>query len=384
MKTTFNLQQMPFTRFGYQVIREIDVDIRQIGAEKVLIIIDREMKEAGLTRTFEQQIHAAFQTVGIHVIEEKILSFSSIKRALESIDPCRFDVIVGYGGWRCTDMSKILSIAACNTFTRESVKSGTHEITQHGIPIVSVPTTPPNGAEIDDSVMIRDENTRLMHVFRHPFMIPRLTMIDPHLMLTIPPDLTASTGLDALSHALEAIVSMDASPFSEMYALQGLALLRENLVTAFRFPDNIKARYNIALGSLYAALALNMTGSGIVHAMSYPLSTRFDISHPQASALMLPHVMRYNLPVVPQLMSRIARYFGKPLNDEEAEAGKAIDALLELYHQLDHPVDLRAYNVPRIEIDAMVEDVTRHENLLSRNPRIIQAENIKAIYESAM
>ncbi|MBN1879417.1 iron-containing alcohol dehydrogenase [bacterium] len=384
MKTTFNIQQMPFTRFGYQVIREVDKDISQIGAEKILLIIDKEMKGSGLTIAFEQQITSSFSSVAVHVIEEKILSFNSIRKALESIDPAEFDVIVGYGGWRCTDMSKILSIASSNKFTRESVKSGTHEITRHGVPVVSIPTTPPNGAEIDDGVLIRDETTRLMHVFRHPFMIPRLTVIDPHLMITIPPDLTASTGLDALSHALEALISIDASPFSEMYALQGFALLNENIVSAFRQPDNIKARYNVALGSLYAALALNMTGSGAVHAMSYPLSTQFDISHPQASALMLPHVLRYNLPVVPQLMSRIARYFGRQINDEEADASKAIDALLDLYHQLEHPIHLRAYNVPRIELDTLVDAVLQHEDLLNRNPRIIQAENIKAIYESAI
>ncbi len=376
---------MPFTRFGYQVIQEIETDLRQIGADRVLLIVDREMKDMGLTNHFEQQISTAFASVDVHVIEEKILSFNSIQKALAGINPGQFDVIVGYGGWRCTDMSKIISIASSNEgFTRESVKSGTHEITTHGVPVVSIPTTPPNGAEIDDSVLIRDDSTRLFHVFQHPFMIPRLTVIDPQLMMTIPPDLTASTGLDALSHALEALISIDASPFSETYALQGFALLRENLVTAFRQPDNIKARYNVALGSLYAALALNMTGSGVVHAMSYPLTAFFDISHPQASALMLPHVLRYNMPVVPQQMTRIARYFGKTVNDSETDAGKAIEALLELYHQLEHPVDLRAYNVPRIELDHLVAAVLRHERFLARNPRIIQTENIRSIYEAAM
>ncbi|MGB3977310.1 MAG: iron-containing alcohol dehydrogenase [bacterium] len=384
MKTTFNIQQMPFTKFGYQVIKNLQDDIRMIGAERALLIIDRDMKNIGLTTSIETCVSSTFHHFHIHVIEEKILSFSSIQKALESLGDQKFDIIIGYGGWRCIDMSKVLSIALTNDFSKEMVKSGTHRIANHGIPIVSIPTTPPNGAEIDDNVIIRDQTTKHIHVFRHDFMIPRLTIIDPYLMLTMPLDLTASTGLDSLSHGIEALISMNASPFSEMYALQGLALLKENLLVAFRFPDNITARYNVALGSLYTALALNMTGSGVVHAMSYPLSARYDISHPQASAMMLPYIMKFNLPIVRPQMARIARYFGKAVQDEETDAEKAIDAILELFHQLEHPTDLRAYNVPRIEFDLLVESVLGYESFLQRNPRIIQNEDIKTIYEDAL
>ncbi|MCD4653929.1 iron-containing alcohol dehydrogenase, partial [bacterium] len=262
MKTTFKIRQMPSTQFGFQVIKDLNKNIQSIGAEKILLVIDNEMKELNLTQNVEKQLCDTFRSVSIHVIKEKILSFSSIQQILTEIDPADFDVIIGYGGWRCTDMCKVLSIAAKNKFTSEMVKSGNHNITTHGVPTISVPTTPPNGAEIDDNVLIRDEITEKIHVFSHPFMAPRLTVIDPGLMLTLPPDLTASTGIDALTHAIEAIVSIEASPFSEMYALQGFALLKENLIRAFRQPNDIKARYNVALGSLYTALALNMTGSG--------------------------------------------------------------------------------------------------------------------------
>jgi len=371
-------------RFGYQVIREIGRNIRAIGADRVLLIIDRDMKRKGLTRDVEEQVADNFSNSEVHVIQEAILSFSSIQQVLKDTDPSRFDVIIGYGGWRCTDMCKVVSIASKNPFSSQAVKSGHHEISEHGVPIVSVPTTPPNGAEIDDSVLIRDDDTGKIHVFTHPFMAPRLTLIDPGLMVTIPPDLTASTGLDSLSHAIEALVSIDASPFSEMYALQGFALLKENLVSAFKHPESIKARYNVALGSLYSALALNMTGSGAVHAMAYPLSARCNISHPQATALMLPYVMRFNLAVVPGQFVRMARYLGKTVNGQESDAAKAIDALFELYQQLDQPTDLRAYQVPRIELDQLVEDVMDHERFLSRNPRIFDREQIRAVYEAAM
>ncbi|HPQ40713.1 MAG TPA: iron-containing alcohol dehydrogenase [bacterium] len=384
MKTTFKISQIPSMRFGYQVIREIGRSIRSVGAERVLLIIDSEMKQMGLTRDVEEQITDMFNGSEIHVIRESILSFSSIQRVLAETHPSRFDAIVGYGGWRCTDMCKVLSIASKNTFNSEAVVSGRHQITEHGVPIISVPTTPPNGAEIDDSVLIRDDETRKIHVFSHPFMAPRLTLIDPGLMVTIPADLTAATGLDALSHAIEALVSIDASPFSEMYALQGFALLKENLLSAFRHPENIKARYNVALGSLYSALALNMTGSGAVHAMAYPLSARCGMSHPQATALMLPYVMRFNMPVVPMQFVRMARYLGKEVNGQESEASKAVDALFDLYQQLDQPTNLRAFKVPRIEIDKLVDDVMDHDQFLARNPRIFDRDQIKSVYEAAM
>lgn len=385
MKTTFNIRQMPATRFGFNVAGDLVKDIRDIGAEKVLLIVDLEMKELGLTQKVEQQLRDAFEKVEIHIIRERVLSFGSIEQIRSELEPGRFDLIVGYGGWRCTDLCKVVSIASRNEFTAQGVKEGKLDIQHHGIPVISVPTTPPNGAEIDDSVMIReDENNRQIYAFSHPFMAPRLTVIDPALMLTIPRDLTASTGIDAISHAIEALISIDASPFSEMYALQGFALLKENLVAAFRQPENVKARYNVALGSLYAALALNMTGSGAVHAMSFPLTARYDISHPQASSLMLPYIMKYNLPVVPMQFVRMARYLGKQVNGDEGDAGKAIDALFELYQLLDHPVDLRAYNVPRIDIDLLVDDVMAHGELLARNPRILDKQQIKQIFEEAM
>ncbi|MBN1297267.1 iron-containing alcohol dehydrogenase [bacterium] len=384
MKTSFGISQIPPMRFGYQVIRDLTPCIQAIGASRVLLIIDKEMRASGLTRPVEEQIMADFPDSEVHVIQESILSFRSIRQVLEATDPERFNTIAGYGGWRCTDMCKVLSIAATNPITAEMVKTGQHLITAHGVPILSIPTTPPNGAEIDDSVMIRDEETGKIHMFTHPFMIPRMTLIDPGLMITIPPDLTASTGLDALSHAIDALISIDASPFSEMYALQGFALLRENIITAFRQPDNIKARYNVALGSLYSALALNMTGSGAVHAMAYPLTSRCSLSHPQASALMLPHVMKYNLPVVPMQFVRMARYLGKPVNGNESDAQLAVEAIIELYQQLDQPIDLRAFRVPRIELDNLVQDALEHESFLARNPRILDNESLRAIYEAAM
>jgi len=384
MKTTFNIRQMPSTRFGFQIINKLSDEIRQIGAEKILLVLDKEMQELDLTRKIEHQLADSFDSVSVHVIKEKILSFSSIQQFLAETDPAHYDIIIGYGGWRCTDMCKVLSIAAKNEFSSDAVKSGKHRITSHGIPVISVPTTPPNGAEIDDAVLIRDETTLKIHVFSHPFMAPRLTVIDPGVMVSIPPDLTASTGIDALSHAIEAVVSVDTSPFSEMYAFQGFALLKENLLAAFRQPDNIKARYNVALGSLYSALALNMTGSGAVHAMSFPLTARYDISHPQASALVLPYVMQYNLPVVPALFTRMAKYLGKPVNGNETDGSKAIDALFELYQKLDHPINLSAYNVPRMDIDLLVEDVMAYQQILKRNPRILEKDQIKAIFEAAM
>ncbi len=384
MKTTFDIKQVPETKFGCGCIDNLENSLERMGAGKVLLIVDKQMQKKGLTQKIENLLDASRLSVKIHVIDESILSLSSIEDICESVNLQECDSIVGYGGWRSTDLAKIVSIIATNGLKSEDLLKDDLTITNHGLPVISIPTTPPNGAEIDTKIYVRNNDTQVLHAVESPFLAPRLTIIDPNLMVTLPRDLTASTGIDSLSHAIEAVISMNASPFSEILALQAIALLKENLVDAFRQPDNLRARYNVALGSLYSALALNMTGSGLIHALAYPLTARYGISHPQASALMSLHALKYNVPVVPDQFIRIARLLGCKVQGLETDAQKAIEAFEELLSFLEHPIHLSSYKIPGIDLQELSQAALNHSECIKGNPRVLSLQDILMIYRNSM
>jgi alcohol dehydrogenase len=384
MKTFFDIKQVPETKFGHDYSAILIQEIERIGAKDVLLVVDLEMKQQNLTSGIEQLIQNSFPRSHVHVFGDKILSFESIQKSIGSLRSIPYDLVIGYGGWRCTDLAKILALHVTNDQILEVIRSGATVLLNRGVPVVSIPTTPLNGAEIDTKVIFRYVEKKTLIAFEHPFFAPRLTIIDPKLMTTLPPDLTASTGMDALVHAIEALISMEASPFSEILALQSIALIKENLLDAYKTPENIRARYNIALGSLLSALALNMTGSGAIHALAYPLTALHQITHPQASTLIGLSIIRYNLPVVPSQFLRVARLLGCNVQGNESEASKTIEALETLYKNLELPMHLSSYNISGNQIHELADLALQYKDCLSRNPRIIEHEDILSIYRNSL
>ncbi|MBN1354859.1 iron-containing alcohol dehydrogenase [bacterium] len=382
MKANFTIQTIPETKFGCESIGELPGEIAKIGGSGILLVIDREMKEAGLTSDI-QKLLASLGSQSVFVIEEKVLTLDGLQSAWQKLDPDTFDVIIAYGGWRCTDLAKVIGIWTSNRQVIETFSVTWQTSLRPGKPVVSIPTTPPNGAEIDTKVLVRDTSRSVLVSLEHPDLLPRLTVIDPELMLTLPRDLTVATGIDAIGHGIDALISINASPFSEILALQSLAMLLENIQDAFRNGQNLRARYNMAFGSMLSAIALNMTGSGAIHALAYPLTALFGISHAQASAIMTLYVIRYNLPVVPSYFTRIARILGCEIENKENDVATVGDAFEKLFRSLDQPLNLSSYNVQGMDIQELTTLANAYQDCLERNPRILDVESISRIYRTA-
>jgi alcohol dehydrogenase len=383
MKANFTIKTIPETKFGCESIGELNGEITKIGGSRILLIIDREMKTSNLTREIEKQLSESFPQMNTFVIEEKIISMDAVRSALNTLDPDSFDTVVAYGGWRCTDLGKIIGFWARNQQPLESLSLAEGSSLLPGKPVISIPTTPPNGAEIDTKVLIRDLSKNSLVSIEHPFLCPRLTIIDPDLMLTLPTDLTASTGIDAIGHGIDALISMNSSPFSDILALQSLAMIIENIQEAFKNGRNIRARYNVAFGSMLSAIALNMTGSGAIHALAYPLTALSGISHAQASAIMVLSLCKYNLPVVPSYFLRIARILGCDTQGEDSEAPQALDALEKLFRSLDQPLNLSSYKIQGLDLDEFTNLALEYKECLGRNPRILDKDSISQIYRDS-
>ncbi len=384
MKTTFEIKPVPEAKFGFDVLDTLPAELHKIGVSRILLIIDQRMRSTGLTDKIETMVRDHFSEMQIFAIQEPILELHTVTLACRDLDLEKCDGVIGYGGWKCTDLAKVLSIMATNPHLSPDFVTTALEMPNPGLPVISIPTTPLNGAEIDTKMLIRCLETKEIYSIEHPRLAPRMTLIDPRVMVTLPSDLTATTGIDALTHGIEAIISMNSSPFSEILAFQAIALLHENILDAHRHPDNLRARYNVALGSFYSALALNMTGSGAIHGLAYPLTARYGISHPQAVSLMSSHLIKFNIPALPSQFVRIARILGCEVQGSDSESYKASEAFESLLRSLELPIYLSSYNIPGIEIQALVDAALHYDHCLKNNPRIMERTDLIAIYQNAL
>jgi alcohol dehydrogenase class IV len=205
------------------------------------------------------------------------------------------------------------------------------------------------------------------------------------MTLSMPPKVTADTGIDALVHAIETYVSMTATPFSDILAMEAIALIAENVTKAFAKGENLDARYNMSLAATISGLAFGSGGLGAVHALSNPLGIHYHLPHGRTNAIMLPHIMAFNLIGNPVKFAQIAEAMGEEvegLSDMEA-ATLAVEAVKELLGQLKIPIRLRDYDIPQKDIPKLVEGAMKVSRLFVFNPRDLTQEDVEEIYRMA-
>jgi len=227
-----------------------------------------------------------------------------------------------------------------------------------------------------------DKSEKVKKSFVSSYLIPEVAIVDPELTVTLPPETTAATGMDALAHCLESFISLRATPMTELFSLEGVRWISESLREAYTNGTNTEARYGMTMGSLYGGIALTNAGTTAVHALAYPLGGRFGISHGISNAIMLPYVMKYNcLSNMPKFV-QIAEAMGEEvygLNQREA-AFKAIDAIFQLARDVGTPLHLKDLKIPEEAIPEMAADAMKWSRLLNNNPRQMTQEDAAAIY----
>ena len=249
-----------------------------------------------------------------------------------------------------------------------------------------VPTSAGTGAEVTFTAVFINEETGSKGGMNGNPLYPEAAILDPELTLSLPPSVTASTGLDALAHALEAYTSVKAHPVSEMYSLEAIDLISGNIRAAYADGRNLEARTNMLLASLLGGKALAMAGVGLVHAMAYPLGGMFGIAHGLANAILLPYVTEYNLIGNLEKHAHLAALFGFDTNGMPLrEAATMIaDGLFQLNMDLDIPATLADIDVPGDKIPEMADIAMKVAVPIENNPRRPSRDDIIAIYEYAL
>ena len=309
-------------------------------------------------------------------------SFQEFNVVLEKAKSFEADSIVGIGGGSVLDVSKLVAAQLKNTQTIDEI-IGIGNLRERQTYLACIPSTSGTGSEVSPNAIFIDENGGKKGVIS-PFLVPDASYIYPKLTLSVPASITAATGIDALTHCLEAYANKFSHPVVDVIAIEGIKLIAENLVEACENGNDLEARTNVALGSLYGGMCLGPVNTGAVHALSYPLGTEFHIPHGLSNALLLPYVMEFNLPKAIIEYANIAKVLGAEIGHTDEETAKnGILKIRELNAACKIPSKLSDLGIPITAIDKMANNALEIHRLLKNNPKKVELEDAKTIYKAA-
>ncbi|MCF6289415.1 MAG: iron-containing alcohol dehydrogenase [Desulfobacterales bacterium] len=381
---SFTITQPTRIRFGAGVINDLADLVAETGGSKVFLVIDPGLKAAGLL----DRVTAPLTRAGVPVtIFDQVEPEPGLRLADAGTDLAKkagADCVVGVGGGSALDIAKAISILLTNHGKAEDYL-GLGKIKKPGVAKIMVPTTAGTGAEVTFTAVFINEKTRSKGGMNGDPLYPEAALLDPELTRSLPPAVTATTGIDAFVHALEAYTSTQAHRISEMYSLEAMELISRNLPIAYANGDNIEARSAMLMGSLLGGKALATAGVGLVHAMAYPLGGMFNIPHGLANAVLLPYVVAYNIIGCPEKYAVAAEIMGYDTEGlSEREAGElAVEAIIRLNGDVNIPETLAGLNIPREKIPEMAEIALTVTRPVQNNPRKPTLAEVIAVYEAA-
>jgi alcohol dehydrogenase class IV len=370
--------------FGIDAVKGLAAEVKQLGGGKVLVVTDPGVVGAGLVEAIKDSLDSEGISFSVFDKVEPEPAARVVEQCAQYLRDEKCDVIIGVGGGSSLDVAKGASIMGTNE-GRVLDFAGMDLVPKRGVPKILVPTTAGTGSEVTRVFVMTDEESDLKKAVYSIYALADVAIVDPMMTLSMPPKVTADTGIDALVHAIETYVAMTATPFSDILAIEAIALIAENVTKAFAKGENLEARYNMALAATISGLAFGSGGLGAVHALSNPLGILYHLPHGRTNAIMLPHIMSFNLIGNPAKFAQIAEAMGEEvegLSDMEA-ATFAVDAVKELLDQLKIPIQLRDYDIPQKDIPRLVEGAMKVSRLFAFNPRDLTQEDVEEIYRMA-
>jgi len=359
--------------------------IRELKAARPLIVLDRNLSKTGLKDRISEILGKnGFKSILFDKQVEAEPRLEVADEGAKAVRKGKCDIVVGIGGGSAMDAAKAIAVLATNEGKAEDYL-GLNKVPGPGLPTIMVPTTAGTGSEVTFTAVFVRQNLMKKEGMNSPYLYPDLALLDPALTLTLPPVSTASTGIDALCHAIESFTSINASPMSEMFSLDAIQLISSNLRTCVHDGGNLEAREKVLLGSLYAGLGLANAGVGAVHSLSYPLGGKYGVSHGLANTVMLPHVMYFNLPGALEKFAVIAEAMGENVEDVplRESAYFAVEAVQSLIEDCGIYTTLEDLNIPEEDFPEIAKVAMTVTRPLENNPRKVTIEDAIEIYGEA-
>ncbi len=370
---------------GQGAIAEIGPQARRLGGSKVLILTDPGVQAAGLADRVKDLLEEVGIAAEVFAEVQPEPPLDNFERCLAAAKARDYGLFVGLGGGSSMDMSKAVSIMMTNPGAISDY-FGVDKVQNPGLPRIAVPTTSGTGSEVTPIAILTDPAQELKIGVVSPFLIPQVAIVDPELTLSLPPQITAATGLDALTHAIEGFTSLKANSISDALAMQAITLIARSLRTAVSNGADIQARTDMSMGSLLAGLAFANSSVTATHALAFPLGGKFDLPHGIANGLMLPYVMRFNCIGNLPKFALIARLLGESVEVMSLRdaAGWAADAVEQLAFDLGLPLRLHEVGIPEAAVPDLAASAITVTRILSNNPRQMTLEDIENIYYQAL
>lgn len=309
-------------------------------------------------------------------------TFEDFNQVLKKAQAFQADSVVGIGGGSVLDVAKLVAAQLKNTQTLEEIK-GIGNLKERQVYVACIPTTSGTGSEVSPNAIFVNELGEKVGIIS-PYLVPDAAYIDPVLSVSLPKSVTAATGIDALTHCLEAYTNKFAHPFVDLYALEGVRLIAKYLKRACDNGADLEARSQVALGSMYGGMCLGPVNTAAVHALSYPLGVEYHIPHGLSNALLLPYVMEYNIEADATKYERIAEVLGAEKKATPRETAlEGVRIMKQLIADCGLPLTLGQAGVKEESIPLLAEGAIKVQRLLKNNIREIAVDDAVAIYKAA-
>lgn len=386
MLPVFKFMMPPVIYIGNESSRKIADVVSSFGVSKILIITGKVIRNIGMLEPVEKALKSVTKSCIVYdgIEQEPITDYVEIGLEIYRKNKC--ELVLGLGGGSPLDVAKAISAMTVNEGKISDYK-GIDKLQKRGAPIIAIPTTSGTGSEVTRYAAIIDSATSVKMLITSPYIIPDVAIVDPVLTVSCPRGLTAATGIDALTHAIEAYVSVKANPLSDMFALQAVSLLAGNLRAAWANGNNLKSREKVMIGAMYAGIAFCNSSVALVHGMSRPIGANFHIAHGISNAAILGTVMDFSYVGNAARYADLAEAMGNEVHglSEIEGARTAVDSVKELIADIEIPT-LRGLGLDKKKLKALAQKMAEDaiaSGSPDNNPRIATREEIAELYMEA-
>jgi alcohol dehydrogenase class IV len=380
MKLVGNWNYPTAIRFGAGRVSELAAAVKSTGIARPLLVTDPRLGEMPMVAAVLAQLQAAGVPAKVFSAIQPNPIAANVAAGIAALKAGKHDGVIAFGGGSALDAGKVIAFMAGQTrpmWDFEDVGDWWTRADPKGIlPIIAVPTTAGTGSEVGRAGVITDETTHTKKVIFHPLMMPKVTICDPELTAGMPPFLTAGTGMDALAHCLEAYCGTAYHPLADGVALEGMRLVKDNLVRAYKTGSDLEAR-----GHMMSAAAMGATAFqkalGAIHALSHPVGSHYDTHHGMTNAVFMPYVLVFNRPAIETKIERVSAYLGlKP------GFTPFLDWVMQLRRDLSVPHTLKDFGVDDNKFQ-LLSEMAPNDPTAGGNPIPIDASACRKLYEAA-
>lgn len=372
LNTPITIVRPPIIEFGPGVVARLDPWVKARNVSKALVVAD------AFNAARVDTLALGVETVVFGEVRPEP-DLPNLAKVLELAARSQADLIIGFGGGSAMDLAKLVSVMV-GTSQRVQDIVGVGKAARRRVALAQVPTTSGTGSEAGIRALVTDPETQAKLAVESIEMLADIAIVDPALTMSVPPAVTAATGVDAMAHCVEAYTNKKAHPMIDLYALEGVKLVGRYLTRAVKDGSDVEARAGLALASLYGGFCLGPVNTAGGHALAYPLGTRWHVAHGAANALIFPHVLAFNLPAAVEKTGHVLSALGLPAAYAVQDVfGSTYDYCASLGIEMR----LSKLGVPENDLETMADDAFAIRRLLDNNPRELARDDILSIYRAA-